>query len=119
MQITINDKNEITGYATVGSLEHGIEITAVPADFQVNFKTGFYLYANNLISVNQDWMDPSTIEPIIEPTVTEQQLASLIKSNAQQVALNAQLIKQSASQTQLNATLVKQISQIQGGTVNV
>jgi hypothetical protein len=46
--------------------------------------------------VDDDYIPP-VIDTTIEPSVEQQQLAELTKSNSQQVALNAQLIKQVAA----------------------
>lgn len=70
MQIKINEKNEITEYASVGALSDGIEIGngLKPLDFEVNFKPSFYLYQDNQIIVNPNYEEPSIEIPVPEPS---------------------------------------------------
>ena len=55
MRITINDNNEITGYAIVGGIEGDFEIddSIIPHDFTQNYKPKYYLYQNEQIVVNR------------------------------------------------------------------
>lgn len=54
MEICINEKNEITSYAILGSLIDGIQIDNqnVPSDFEDNFQYRSYIYENGEIKNN-------------------------------------------------------------------
>ena len=66
MQLQINEKHEITGYATVGGFVGGTEAEAssLPENFEENFVPGKYLYENGQIVGNPNY---ELSEPAPEP----------------------------------------------------
>ena len=58
MQLQVNEKHEITGYATVGGFVGGIEAEAssLPESFEESFAPGKYLYENGRIVENPDYI---------------------------------------------------------------
>ena len=66
MQLQINEKHEITGYATVGGFAGGVEVesSTLPEGFEETFAPGRYLYENGQIVENPDYTPP---EPASEP----------------------------------------------------
>lgn len=66
MQLQINEKHEITGYATVGGFAGGVEVesSTPPEGFEETFAPGKYLYENGQIVENPDYTPP---EPASEP----------------------------------------------------
>ncbi len=66
MQLQINEKHEITGYATVGGFAGGVEVesSTLPEGFEETFAPGKYLYENGQIVENPDYTPP---EPASEP----------------------------------------------------
>lgn len=64
MQILINENNKITAYCTVGRIVGGIEIdkSIVPDGFFTDFDSGKWLYVDEAIIPNPDYV------PIPEPT---------------------------------------------------
>ena len=66
MQIAINDKNEITGYADVGNIMGGVDFVGViPADFAPNK----YLWEQKEITVDENGEAVSDGECIITKTI--------------------------------------------------
>lgn len=58
MQLVINEKNEITAYATVGNIG-GVGYTdEVPDNFYSDFKPYFFLFKNEKIYENPDYVEP-------------------------------------------------------------
>ncbi len=57
MQLQVNEKHEITGYATVGGFVGGIEAEAssLPEGFEESFAPGKYLYENGQIVENPNY----------------------------------------------------------------
>lgn len=55
MQVQVNEKNEITGYAVLGGFPGGVETEALPEGFQEGFVSGKYLYRNGEIKENPDY----------------------------------------------------------------
>ena len=66
MQLQINEKHEITGYATVGDFVGGTEAEAssLPEGFEESFAPGKYLYENGQIVGNPNY---ELSEPAPEP----------------------------------------------------
>ena len=66
MQLQINEKHEITGYATVGGFVGGTEAEAssLPEGFEESFAPGKYLYENGQIVGNPNY---ELSEPAPEP----------------------------------------------------
>ncbi|QDZ69494.1 DUF2977 domain-containing protein [Pediococcus pentosaceus] len=63
MQLVINDKNEITAYATVGDIG-GIEYTGdIPNNFYSDFKPAFFLFKDGIIYENPNYVKPVTDLP--------------------------------------------------------
>lgn len=63
MQLVINDKNEITAYATVGDIG-GIECTGdIPDNFYSDFKPAFFLLKDGKICENSNYVNPVTNLP--------------------------------------------------------
>lgn len=59
MQLVINEKNEITAYATVGNIG-GVGYTdEVPDNFYSDFKPYFFLFKNEKIYENPDYVEPT------------------------------------------------------------
>ena len=69
MQLQVNEKHEITGYATVGGFVGGIEAEAssLPESFEESFAPGKYLYENGQIVENPDYIPPV---PAPDPEIT-------------------------------------------------
>ena len=69
MQLQVNEKHEITGYATVGGFAEGIEAEAssLPEGFAESFAPGKYLYEEGQVTENPAYTPP---EPDPEPEVT-------------------------------------------------
>lgn len=67
MQLHVNEKKEITGYATVGAFVDGIEIGALPENFAEDFRLGKYLYENGQVVENPDYIPPA---PAPDPEIT-------------------------------------------------
>jgi len=68
MQIQINDKGKITGYAQTGGFENGIEVEEAPEGFAESFEPQKYIYDNGEIKEDPDYMpvDHSAPERIAE-----------------------------------------------------
>ena len=66
MQLQVNEKHEITGYATVGGFVEGTEAEAssLPEGFEEGFAPGKYLYEEGRITENPAYTPP---EPASEP----------------------------------------------------
>ena len=66
MQLQVNEKHEITGYATVGGFAGGIEAEAssLPEGFEETFAPGKYIYEEGRIAENPAYTPP---EPAPEP----------------------------------------------------
>lgn len=77
MQIQVNEKNEVTGYATVGGFPDGIE-----ADIEENafdgFSPGKYIFKNGAVIENPDWIQLApTYAPSMEERISAMELAML------------------------------------------
>lgn len=57
LKITVNENDEITGYAIVGGIEDEISVTyeEVPTNFVENFKPKYYLFNNGEFKVNKNY----------------------------------------------------------------
>lgn len=61
MFIKINEKNEITAFATFGNLNDSIEFDGtVPDDFLTNFAPRFYMMLDKKIVTNPAYVAPQT-----------------------------------------------------------
>ncbi|MEB3377166.1 DUF2977 domain-containing protein [Pediococcus pentosaceus] len=71
MQLVINDKNEITAYASVGDIG-GTEYSGeIPENFYSDFKPEFFLFKDGKIYENPNYVKPVTNLPT-GPTSLEQ-----------------------------------------------
>lgn len=63
INIKVNENNEITAYASVGGV-NGIDVPAdsLPDNFKSDFKKGYFLYKDGVISVNPDFEPSHEIE---------------------------------------------------------
>ncbi len=66
MQLQVNEKHEITGYATIGGFAGGTEAEAssLPEGFAESFAPGKYLYEEGWVTENPAYTPP---EPVPEP----------------------------------------------------
>lgn len=57
LKITVNDKDEVVGYAIVGGISGQISVPyeKAPADFTEVFAPKYFLYKNGEFSVNPDY----------------------------------------------------------------
>ncbi len=77
MQLQVNEKHEITGYATVGGFVNGIEIGALPENFAEDFRPGKYLYENGQIVENPNYEPPEPAPDPEERTTLEERVSDL------------------------------------------
>lgn len=68
MQIQVNEKKEITGYAAIGGFEDGREVEEeqLPEGFEENYRPGKYLYEEGEIHENPAYEEPKDVSPILE-----------------------------------------------------
>lgn len=94
MQVLTNDKNEITSFVIVGTVENGIEVSKeIPADFQKKFKPAYYLYNNGKITINPNWSDPETTVVDTGPS----ELQQVMMAQAQTTAMMQQMLMAQAT----------------------
>lgn len=104
MRLLINEKGEIVSYAISGGLLGSIDFKGnVPDGFEGNFKPSFYLFQNDSIVLNPDYVAPTT--PVAGPSDSDKAIAQL----------TLQIAQQKAQQDKLNAQLLLQIAQLKGG----
>lgn len=84
MQISVNDKKEIIGYAVTGSLTDAIIVDKVPEDFMANFKPSFYLLQNGTVIVNPNYVAPVESTPDSRPTAEQESLTAIAQQMADQ-----------------------------------
>lgn len=109
MRLVLNDKNEIIEFASLGDLTGSVEFDGkIPDDFEINFKSSFYLLQDGVIIANPNYTKP--VESILEagPTELETQLATL----AYQQMTTQQTITDLQAQ---NAQMAYQLMTTQGG----
>ena len=113
MQIKVNESNEIL-YYSLGDTKFddmtSVDSSVVPENFQTDFKKGYFKFENGTITVNSNYTETS-LPTGPKESDTDKTIAELIKSNAQQSALNAQLIKQVAALETAQATQTAQTAQ--------
>ncbi|MBP5810053.1 DUF2977 domain-containing protein [Lactiplantibacillus argentoratensis] len=110
MRLVLNDKNEIIEFASLGDLTGSVDFNGkIPDDFEINFKSSFYLLQDGVIITNPDYTEPLELTPEAGPTELETQLAALAyqQMTTQQTITNLQ--------TQ-NAQMAYQLMTAQGGT---
>lgn len=66
MQIQINEKNEVIGFATLGGFPDGIEPSTVPTGFEENFRPGKYIYALGMVTDNPEYTELPNNEALLE-----------------------------------------------------
>ncbi|AVQ36574.1 DUF2977 domain-containing protein [Staphylococcus kloosii] len=123
MRITINDNNEITGYAIVGGIEGDFEIddSIIPHDFTQNYKPKYYLYQNEQIIFNPNYEEASNT-PYIPPMITsngpDEELRKMFASMQEQLVqgnmMVAQVAQQNADLTQEIVNMTNEIKQLKG-----
>ncbi|WP_329504042.1 DUF2977 domain-containing protein [Pediococcus pentosaceus] len=65
MKLLLDDKNVIIGMASIGSIEGAIDYNGlIPDGFEEQFKPNFYMFKNNLIVENPDYVAPEPSAPI-------------------------------------------------------
>lgn len=85
MQLLINDQQAITGYVTTGSVEQGIEYTGtLPDGFEENFKPSFYLFQNDTVVANPNYVTPVEPTPDSGPTPEQESLTAMAQQMADQ-----------------------------------
>lgn len=114
MRITINNNNEITGYAIVGGLEGDFEVSddIVPQDFIQTFKTKYYLYQNEHIIINPNYEEESNIPyvpPMITTSGTDDLLRKMFANMQEQLVQGNTMVMQV---TQQNAKLSQEIVEL-------
>ena len=79
MQLQVNEKHEITGYATVGDFVGGTEAEAssLPEGFEESFAPGKYLYENGRIVENPDYIPPASAPDPEERATLEERVSDL------------------------------------------
>lgn len=85
MQLHVNEKKEITGYATVGAFVDGIEIGALPENFAEDFRPGKYLYENGQIMKNPNYEPPESAPEPEERATLEERVSDLEEALAMAV----------------------------------
>lgn len=103
MQVQVNDKNEVVGFAATGTIGGGITINAVPDNFVTDFKSGYYVLVNGVLSINPNYVDPSTIAATDEPSTDQQMI----------MAQSAKIVEMQTIIQQLTLAVTKL-----GGTIN-
>jgi len=60
LKITVNENDEVVGYAVVGGISGEISVPyeKAPADFVEVFAPKYFLYKNGEFSVNPDYKEP-------------------------------------------------------------
>ncbi len=68
MQLQINEKGEITGYAVTGGFPGGVEIEEeeLPEGFIEGFRCGKYLCEGGGVRENPGYEEPEDISPVLE-----------------------------------------------------
>lgn len=79
MQLQVNEKHEITGYATVGGFIGGIEAEAssLPEGFEESFAPGKYLYENGQVMENPNYESPQPAQEPEESAALEERVSDL------------------------------------------
>lgn len=114
MRITINDNNEITGYAIVGGIEGDFEIddSIIPHDFTQNYKPKYYLYQNEQIIFNPNYEEASNT-PYIPPMITsngpDEELRKMFASMQEQLVQGNTIVAQMSQQ---NAKLSQEVVEL-------
>ena len=101
------DKDQIVSFALIGDLDNSIEVddSIVPADFMENFKPNYYLYDNNIISINTNYKEPEIVVPDVKPSESQKMLMSLSQNV---VTLQSMIMAQNQQIAQLMTKEAKQ-----------
>ena len=101
------DKDQIVSFALIGDLDKSIEVddSIVPDDFMENFKPNYYLYDNNIISINTNYKEPELVVPDVKPSESQKLLMSLSQNVA---TLQSMIMAQNQQMAQLMAKEAKQ-----------
>lgn len=98
MRLVLNDKNEIIEFASLGDLTGAVDFNGkIPDedDFEINFKSSFYLLENNEIIKNPDYVAPDMSIAVGSPEPTTDQL--MIMAQAQQITTMQQKLMAQAT----------------------
>lgn len=78
MNLTVNNKSEIIGYANVGGAVNGIDFSGeIPENFEDQFRPCRYLLKNDEIALNSDYVEPIESEVKVGPTVEQEMINQL------------------------------------------
>lgn len=101
------DKDQIVSFALIGDLDNSIEVddSIIPDDFMENFKPNYYLYDNNIISINTNYKEPELVVPDVKPSESQKLLMSLSQNVA---TLQSMIMAQNQQMAQLMAKEAKQ-----------
>ncbi len=110
MQIIINENNEITSYALIGSIKGGIEVNDYPKSFISEFEPKVFLYVNEQIIYNENYV--SEIDIPIAPNDNDFLNAQLISNDIEHNA------KIEALQQDI-ANLTTELLEMKGGMSDV
>lgn len=122
MQISINNNNEIIGYAFIGGFENGIELddNIVPQDFLQNYKPKYYLYQNERIVVNTNYEEKSNtsyIPPMTTSNTSDEELRKMFASmQVQLVQANMMVMQLSQQNARLSQEMVVINQKLDGGS---
>lgn len=79
MLIKVNAEKVILEYSTVGGLPDSIEYTGtIPDDFEAKFKPSFYMFQDDQIIENPDYVEPSDTPPDDSPTSVQLIVTNII-----------------------------------------
>ena len=111
MQIVINNRNEITSYALVGSYKDGIEINDIPSRFIIDFKPRLYVYSNGQIVLNENYSSGNNEQPIQPPNISmpgsDEELRKMFASmQVQLVQANMMVMQLSQQNARLSQEMV-------------
>lgn len=116
MRILVNEQNEITGYATVGSLGGDIEVDSaiIPQDFFYEFKPKRFIYENNRISINENFSEndetsSNVNKPEIDLSGSDKELRSMFANMQEQLVQGNTMVMEV---TQQNAKLTQEIVEL-------
>ena len=106
MKIKLNE-NKIVAYVIVGNLKGGIEVdnSILPDDFMMNFKSNYYVYNDNQISINHDYKYPEMETSNITPSQNQKLFMNLSQNVA---TLQSMIMTQNQQIAQLMAKEAKQ-----------
>lgn len=79
MQLQLDSNSVIIGYADFGEISNGINFDEdkLPDDFYNKFKPSFYMFQDNKIIENPDYVEPSDTPPVSSPTSVQEAINKL------------------------------------------